>query len=80
MLQEILGINSPNIWVSLLSFNVGVELGQLLIVLLLWPILFLIGRYKSQWYIVAKWLIALPCIAIAAFWTGERVIGLLGVV
>ena len=80
VLQEILGINSPNIWVSLLSFNVGVELGQLLIVLLLWPILFLIGRYKSQWYIVAKWLIALPCIAIAAFWTGERVIGLLGVV
>ena len=72
VLREILGVNSPNLWLSLLSFNVGVELGQLAIVLLLWPLLYVIGRKFPMIMSPIKWAIALPCIGIAAFWSGQR--------
>lgn len=72
VLREILGINSPNLWMSLLSFNVGVEIGQLGVVLLLWPILYLIRRKLPAALVPVKWAIALPCIGIAAFWCGQR--------
>ena len=72
VLQEILGVSAPNIWVSLLSFNIGVEVGQLGIVLLCWPALFAISRYRPNWMDTTRWLIALPCIGIAALWVGQR--------
>ena len=72
VLREILGVNSPNLWLSLLSFNVGVELGQLAIVVLLWPLLYVIGRKFPMAMSPIKWAIALPCIGIAAFWSGQR--------
>lgn len=80
VLREILGLSSANIWASLLSFNVGVELGQLAVVLVLWPVLWLIGRAGSRWHNLAKWCIAVPAIALASMWTGERVIRLLSVI
>jgi len=79
VLREILGVNSPNLWVSLLSFNVGVELGQLAIVLLLWPVLYLIGRKYPAVSTPFKWTVALPCIGIAAFWSGQRGIEFLSI-
>ncbi len=39
VLHDILSINSPNIWQSLLAFNLGVEAGQILIILAIWPLL-----------------------------------------
>lgn len=78
VLREILGLSSANIWVSLLSFNAGVELGQLAVVALLWPLLQLIARISARWYIIAKWSVALPAIFFASIWTGERAIRLLG--
>jgi len=77
ILREILGLSSANIWVSLLSFNIGVELGQLAVVFVLWPILWLIAKAGSRWHSYAKWIIAVPAIALASVWTGERVIQLL---
>ena len=77
VLREILGMTSANIWVSLLSFNVGVELGQLVVVVVLWPVLWLIAKASSRWHNVAKWIIAVPAIALASMWTGERTIRLL---
>ncbi len=77
VLQEILGVTSSNIWISLLSFNVGVELGQLAIVLIIWPVLMLIYKYKAHWKSGVRWALALPCIAIASVWTGQRTIQLL---
>ena len=79
VLQEILGVTSPNIWMSLLSFNIGVELGQLAIVCLMWPLLYLVARNFPAQLTTLKWLIAMPCIAVAAYWTGERSTGLLEV-
>ncbi len=76
VLQEILGVSAPNIWVSLLSFNVGVEIGQLAIVLLCWPILFAIAKFLPAWLERTRWLIALPCIGLASLWVGQRTVAL----
>ena len=80
VLQEILSVTSSNIWISLLSFNVGVEIGQLAIVLVLWPLLYLIGKYFPHKLMAVKWVIALPCIVIAAVWSGQRLIGLMNTI
>jgi len=74
VLKEILGVTSPNIWMSLLSFNIGVELGQLAIVLILWPMLIAAIRFKPDWNVAIRWSLALPCIAIASIWTGQRAV------
>ena len=72
VLHEILQINSPNIWQSLLAFNLGVELGQLLIIIAVWP-LFRIVRFagESAWRI-GRWGVATSCSIIALFWVGQR--------
>ncbi len=72
VLQEILGVSASNIWVSLLSFNVGVEVGQLGIVLLCWPVLLAISTFKPAWMDKTRWVIALPCIGLASLWVGQR--------
>lgn len=76
VLQEILGVSAPNIWVSLLSFNVGVEIGQLGIVLLCWPILFAIYKFLPTWSEKTRWIIAIPCIGLASVWLGQRTVAL----
>jgi hypothetical protein len=72
VLHEILRINSPSIWQSLLAFNLGVELGQLLIIAAVWP-LFRIIRFAgdSAWR-VGRWSVATSCSIIALFWAGQR--------
>ncbi len=72
VLHKILQINSPDIWQSLLAFNVGVEIGQLTIVLATWPLFRLITRLNEQVSYIVKWAIGAGCIAIAAYWTIER--------
>ena len=74
VLHEILQINSPNLWQSLLAFNVGVEIGQVVIVLLIWPLLFWLSRISQFAGNTVRWVVALPCIAIAALWSGERAV------
>jgi hypothetical protein len=78
VLQKILQINSPDIWQSLLAFNVGVEIGQLLIILLSWPLFRLISRISSRTWHIGRWAIAAGCTGIAVFWTGERVLSIIG--
>ena len=74
VLKEILKADAPNVWQSLLAFNVGVEIGQLVIAALVWPPL---------WLLAGKWprcrrpligVVALPCIVIAGVWAGERAV------
>jgi len=77
VLNEILGVTSSNIWLSLLSFNVGVELGQLAIVLVLFPVLAIVMKFKPQWTNGTRWVLALPCIVIASVWSGQRAVALL---
>ena len=72
VLSEILNLESPNLWQSLFAFNVGIEMGQLLIVLTVWPILLFIARRFPGRSALVRWSVALPCLFIATIWTGER--------
>ena len=71
VLREILALDAPHLWTSLLAFNLGVEIGQLSIALVIWPILMLIAK-APKWFALARWTIALPCILIAMIWSGQR--------
>ena len=77
VLSEILNLESPNLWQSLLAFNVGIEVGQLLIVAALWPILAFVAKRFPKRIGAVRWVVALPCILVAAIWTGERAMQLI---
>lgn len=68
-----LGVSQDNFLISLVSFNVGVELGQITILLLAW---LLVGKWFSQKEGYRKWFI-IPTSAvialIAVYWTIERI-------
>ena len=72
VLHEILQVDAPNIRQSLLAFNLGVELGQVLIILATWPLFRLVARWNDRAWQIGRWGVALPCISIAALWTGQR--------
>lgn len=74
VLHEILQVESPNIWQSLLAFNLGVEVGQVLIILATWPLFRLIARWNPRAWAVGRWGVALPCVAVAAVWTAQRAV------
>ena len=77
VLKEILQITSPNIWQSLLAFNVGVEVGQIAIVLAIWPLLHLLGKASIGAQNFVRGGIAIICCAVAAWWTFERSMGVI---
>ena len=74
VLHDVLRIDAPNLWQSLLSFNLGVELGQLAIVALVYPAILLLERASGRAAAASRWAVALGCILVAAVWTGERVL------
>lgn len=76
VLKEILRVDQPNVWQSLLAFNIGVEAGQLAIAALVWPSLYLLaGKWPRRRRLLSG-LVALPCIIVAGIWAGERAVGL----
>ena len=77
VLHEVLKVDSPNLWVSLLSFNAGVEVGQLAIVASAWGLLMLVARGSQRAAGYGRAAISIGAIGIAALWTGERASGLL---
>ena len=76
VLSEILDLDSPTLWQSLLAFNVGIEVGQLVIVLALWPLLVFVAKRFPRRIAAVRWAVALPCILVATIWTGERAVRL----
>ncbi len=76
-LHEILRVDSPNLWQSLLSFNIGVEVGQLAIVVVVWPLLRWSAHKSERLATAIRWSIAIPCIGVASFWLTERATALL---
>jgi hypothetical protein len=72
VLQNILQVTSPNIWQSLLSFNLGVEIGQLVIVLITLLVFYLIGMLGQRVTQVSRYLVAGSCMAISLTWVIER--------
>jgi len=72
VLHELLQVDSPDIWQSLLAFNAGVEIGQLLLIVIAWPLFRLIARTNDRAWIISRWGIAASCAAIALLWTVQR--------
>ena len=76
VLRSMLEIDAANLWVSLLSFNVGVEIGQVAIVGAVWVLLLLVERGSTRLARYGRNAVAIGAIVIAAVWTGERAVGL----
>ena len=55
---------------SLLTFNLGVEGGQLVIVSLVYPQLWLLGRYRLERR--AMQVVSAAILVVALYWFGER--------
>ncbi|MEM8573955.1 MAG: HupE/UreJ family protein [Pseudomonadota bacterium] len=72
VLHEVLQIDAPNLWQSLLSFNIGIEIGQLAIVLLVWPALLILRRLSQSAWHYTRLGIAAACILVAGYWTVQR--------
>ena len=76
VLKEILQVDAPNLWQSLLAFNIGVEVGQLGIAIITWPLLMLIAHKLPQRVNLLRWMLVAPCVAISSLWVGERLVQL----
>lgn len=72
VLQHILQVTSPNIWQSLVAFNLGVELGQLLIVIVAVLVFYLISLLGNSATKINRTIVAGLCAAIASYWVIER--------
>ncbi|WP_299119079.1 HupE/UreJ family protein [uncultured Winogradskyella sp.] len=66
-----LGLSNENLGISLFGFNVGVEIGQLLIIAMMFPILFLLRKRKIYKKILFFGSIIL--IIISLYWGIERI-------
>jgi hypothetical protein len=77
VLSEILHLDSPYVWPSLVAFNVGVEIGQVAIVLAVWPLFRLLSRYRPALAPGVRGAVAVTCMGIAAVWFGQRAVLLL---
>lgn len=72
VLGDILGPGAPHLVLSLLAFNVGVEIGQLAIVSAAFGALALIAFWNSRLAGSVRWGIAGTAVAMACFWIVER--------
>ena len=71
-----LELSDPITWSSIfpvITFNVGVELGQLLIVLILFPLLFVVRKYK--WSLPATYAVNGAIFLIGMTWYFQRFLG-----
>lgn len=71
-LREMLADASLNIIPSLLSFNLGVEAGQLFIAFSCWSILYLTQRLRSNIFSVLRMSMAAASTVISVFWLVQR--------
>jgi len=72
VLQNILQVTSPNIWQSLLAFNIGVELGQVLIVIVAVLVFYLISLLGDRAEKINRYIVASICAFTAFYWVIER--------
>ncbi|MGZ3693072.1 MAG: HupE/UreJ family protein [Bdellovibrionota bacterium] len=72
-LQE-LDLMPHELWRALLGFNLGVEMGQAVFVLLTFPLLMLIQRYSDKAYIVVHRAAAAALFLIGSYWFIVRAI------
>jgi len=66
-----LGLDQSRRLISLLAFNIGVELGQAAIILMVFPLLFIMRR--SRWYLPIMNLGSVLLALVALAWAAERI-------
>ena len=72
VLQHILKVTSPNIWQSLLAFNVGIEIGQLMIVLVASLLILAASKVREEFGRYLRLTIGAGAAAVAGYWVIER--------
>jgi hypothetical protein len=77
VLGKILSTTGADVWQSLLAFNVGVEIGQVAIILLVWPLFILTRTRNPRLWPTLRLTVALPAIAVASLWAGQRALTLI---
>jgi len=65
-----MGLDRSQLAVSLASFNVGVEIGQVLFVAVLFPILLLVGRHRWKEHVISAASVAIMCLGF--YWFVQR--------
>ena len=80
VLREVLHVDANWFWTSLLAFNAGIEIGQVAIVVVMWSLLLMIGRWSVKGARWARLGVAGVAISVAVFWVVERGLGLFRVV
>ena len=70
-----IGLPQDDVPLALLTFNLGVEIGQLVIVAVALLILWLIRKYRDSWMQPTKTATAYAIGIIATYWFIERMIG-----
>lgn len=77
VLSQILKLDSGSLALSLISFNVGIEIGQLGIILLVWPALRWLDRRSPRLSARVRATVASGSVAVALVWVGTRSVALL---
>ena len=72
VLHNILQVTSPNIWQSLLAFNLGVEIGQLAIVVVVFLLFKALARMGDVAARVGSYTVAGASAMLALYWVLER--------
>jgi hypothetical protein len=70
-----IGLPQNEIPLALLTFNIGVELGQLLFVAFILAIVMILNRLRREWPAWTRQIPAYGIGGIAAFWLIERIAG-----
>ena len=65
-----IGLPEDDLWLSLLLFNVGIEAGQIAVILVLAAIVWLLSRMQWQRHFATTAAWGMGCLA--AFWTIDR--------
>ena len=73
VLQRVLQVDAPNLWTRLLSFNLGVEIGQVALILAVWPLLRLLERHAPRYVPLGRAAVVTPSVAVAGIWAVERI-------
>ena len=76
VLHEILRVESPNVWQSLLAFNLGVEIGQIAIVLAVWPLCRLCIRLSENAWLLGRRAVAILAALVAMTWAAQRALSI----
>lgn len=72
VLREILSLEPPGLWQRLLAFNLGIEIGQLAVVLAALSGLLLLRVVSAQAVVYARSVVALACCTTGAYWAVVR--------